>query len=151
MRFRICSRPGFVPTPMPIVTATTKMIVTSVKALTRTTRWRRFIELEVGSYREGECETLEQPVTGRRLEVIAAARLVDGCEHVRLSGDRSIEDLVVGCDAKQRGDIRIEVQCTILAWVSVVPHIDLDRSDKCDGAESQARRHHEAARLPACP
>src|SRR5258705_9520698 len=93
MTLRICSRPGFVPTPTPMVTATTKMIVMSVNTLTRTTRWRRFIELEVGSDRESERESLEQPGARRWNEVVSAASLVDGLEHPAYL---AVEHLVAG-------------------------------------------------------
>src|SRR5215210_8280418 len=110
---RICSRPGLVPTPMPTVTATMKTIVSSVKALTRTTRWRRFIELEVRSDGEGEGEPLQEPGAPRRVERRGTGRRAHLREQSPLIA--RVRDGVARRHAQQSGHVRVVVQRSCFA------------------------------------
>src|SRR6185503_14146981 len=132
---RICSRPGSVPTPIPTVTAAMNTIVRRVNALTRTTRWRRFIELlEVGTDGECERELLEKPGTRSRCHVRAGS----GRSELLRVWIASVDQRVAGRRARQGGDIRVVVQRAGFAPVAVIPDVHLNGPHRRDGPDSHA-------------
>src|SRR5687768_3314207 len=119
MSERIVSRPVSVPTPMPIVTTAMNTAVRSVAALTRTTRWRRFM-LEVRPDCEGEGELLDEALAGRRriARTLSAGRLLQ-----LTVGVAAIRDIVAGRRTRQRPHVRVEIDRTGFAIVVVVADI----------------------------
>src|SRR5687768_2654129 len=133
---RICSRPGSVPTPTPTVTAPTKRIVRSVKALTMTTRCRRFIELEVRSDREGEGELLVPALPRRQLECRTRRVVFE----LALGVARVVEWRSDLLDAGQQRHIGVVEKRSLLARVAVPPHVDLHGPHRRARADTQPGR-----------
>src|SRR5688572_8006301 len=127
MSCRICSRPGSVPTPTPIVTAIMQLTVRSMTALMRTTRWRRHLQLKVGTDAEREGEFLEEPST-RRWSKISRTRCV--LVHLLEKASRAIPlivDRIAGRHAQQRREVRVKKERSLLSIIPVVPDVDLHR------------------------